>query len=133
MMGKPQKLVHTQAVHKIWHLIIGALEKLDYESDAQLQKFFNDMIIKWIPQFNAVCISYSSSAMHLRKLSIIKHHSLSLFLFLFVPIDNEKKYPVARPKAFIQAIHDIGSKLCTDHTAKSAGKNDRHICDVTAS
>lgn len=53
-MGKPQKLISTQAVHKVWHLIVGGIEKLDYQSDAQLQKVFTDLIVKWIPQFRLV-------------------------------------------------------------------------------
>lgn len=55
-MGKPQKLISTQAVHKVWHLIVGGIEKLDYQSDAQLQKVFTDLIVKWIPQFRLVRI-----------------------------------------------------------------------------
>lgn len=58
LMGKPQKLISTQAVHKVWHLIVGGIEKLDYQSDAQLQKVFTDLIVKWIPQFRLVSIKY---------------------------------------------------------------------------
>lgn len=54
LTGKPQKLVSIQAVHKVWHLIVGGIEKLDYQSDAQLQKVFTDLIVKWIPQFRLV-------------------------------------------------------------------------------
>lgn len=57
LVGKPQKLISIQAVHKIWHLIVGGIEKLDYQSDAQLQKVFTDLIVKWIPQFRLVCIT----------------------------------------------------------------------------
>lgn len=53
-MGKTQKLISIQAVHRIWHLIVGGIEKLDYQSDAQLQKVFTDLIVKWIPQFRLV-------------------------------------------------------------------------------
>lgn len=56
MMGKQQKLGHVQAVLKVWHLIIGGIEKLDYQSDAQLQKVFIDLIVKWLPQFKWVRI-----------------------------------------------------------------------------
>lgn len=55
LMGKSQKQVSIQAVHKVWHLIVGGIEKLDYQSDAQLQKVFTDLILKWIPQFQTVC------------------------------------------------------------------------------
>lgn len=51
LMGKQQKLPHIQAVLKVWHLIIGGIEKLDYQSDAHLMKIFNDLIVKWLPQF----------------------------------------------------------------------------------
>lgn len=54
LMGKPQKLISIQAVHKIWHLVVGGIEKLDYQTDAQLQKVFSDMVVKWIPQFRSV-------------------------------------------------------------------------------
>lgn len=54
-MGKPQKQISIQGVHKIWHLIVGGIEKLDYQSDAQLQKVFTDLVVKWIPQFRMVC------------------------------------------------------------------------------
>lgn len=54
-MGKPQKLISIQAVYKIWHLIVGGIEQLDYQSDAQLQKVFTDLIVKWVPQFRLVC------------------------------------------------------------------------------
>lgn len=53
-MGKPQKLISIQAVHKVWHLIVGGIEKLDYNADAQLQKVFTDLVVKWIPQFRQV-------------------------------------------------------------------------------
>lgn len=56
LVEKPQKLITIQAVHKIWHLIVGAIEKLDFVSDAQLQKVLSDMIVKWIPQFRLVRI-----------------------------------------------------------------------------
>lgn len=56
-MGKTQKLISIQAVHRIWHLIVGGIEKLDYQSDAQLQKVFTDLIVKWIPQFRLVRMS----------------------------------------------------------------------------
>lgn len=58
LMGKTQKLISIQAVHKVWHLIAGGIEKLDYQSDAQLQKVFTDLIVKWIPQFRLVCFSF---------------------------------------------------------------------------
>lgn len=54
LMGKPQKIISIQAVHKIWHLIVGGIEKLDYKSDAQLEKVFTDLVVKWIPQFRQV-------------------------------------------------------------------------------
>lgn len=56
LVEKQQKLVSIQAVHKIWHLIVGAIEKLEFESDAQLQKVLSDMIVKWIPQFRLVSV-----------------------------------------------------------------------------
>lgn len=56
MMSKQQKLGHVQAVLKVWHLIIGGIEKLDYQSDAQLNKVFTDLIVKWLPQFKWVRI-----------------------------------------------------------------------------
>lgn len=55
-MGKTQKMISIQAVHKVWHLIVGGIETLDYQSDAQLQKVFTDLIVKWIPQFRLVCV-----------------------------------------------------------------------------
>lgn len=51
LMGKQQKLPHIQAVLKIWHLIVGGIEKLDYAVDAQLNKILNDLTVKWLPQF----------------------------------------------------------------------------------
>lgn len=56
LTGKPQKLVSIQAVHKIWNLIVGGIEKLDYQSDAQLQKVLTDLVVKWIPQFRSVSL-----------------------------------------------------------------------------
>lgn len=55
LVGKTQKMISIQAVHKVWHLIVGGIETLDYQSDAQLQKVFTDLIVKWIPQFRSVC------------------------------------------------------------------------------
>lgn len=52
LMGKQQKLPQIQAVLKVWHLIVGGFEKLDYQCDAHLQKTLNDLIVKWLPQFN---------------------------------------------------------------------------------
>lgn len=54
LMGKPQKPITIQAVLKTWHAIVGGIEKLDYQSDAQLQKVFTDLVVKWIPQFRHV-------------------------------------------------------------------------------
>lgn len=54
LTGKPQKLVSVQAVHKVWNLIVGGIEKLDYQADAQLQKVLTDLVVKWIPQFRSV-------------------------------------------------------------------------------
>lgn len=54
LTGKAQKLVSIQAVHKVWNLIVGGIEKLDYQSDAQLQKVLTDLVVKWIPQFRTV-------------------------------------------------------------------------------
>lgn len=61
LMGKPQKLISIQAVHKVWHLIVSGIEKLDYQSDAQLQKVFTDLIVKWIPQFRLVSVHLRSN------------------------------------------------------------------------
>lgn len=55
LVGKTQKMISIQAVHKVWHLIVGGIETLDYQCDAQLQKVFTDLIVKWIPQFRLVC------------------------------------------------------------------------------
>lgn len=51
LMGKQQKLPQITAVHKVWHILVGGIEKLNYESDAHLQKTLNDLIVKWLPQF----------------------------------------------------------------------------------
>lgn len=78
LVGKTQKLITIQAVHKVWHLIIGGIEKLDYQSDAQLQKVFTDLIVKWIPQFRLVCNN-------------IKHNSKSnMFEFISIFLDTNK-------------------------------------------
>lgn len=54
LTGKPQKPLYIQAVHRVWQLIVGGIEKLDYQCDAQLQKVLTDLIVKWIPQFRSV-------------------------------------------------------------------------------
>lgn len=56
MAGRQLKLTNIQAVLKVWHLIIGGIEKLDFEADPQLNKIFNDLVVKWLPQFKWVCI-----------------------------------------------------------------------------
>lgn len=56
MMGKQQKSIAIQAVHKIWHLIVGGIEQLEYKNDAHLQKILTDLVIKWIPQFRTMNI-----------------------------------------------------------------------------
>lgn len=58
LIGKPEKL-SIQAVHRIWHLIAGGIAKLDYQSDAQLQKVFTDLVVKWIPPFRLVILMLS--------------------------------------------------------------------------
>lgn len=55
LMGRPQKMISIQAVHKVWHLIVGGVETLDYQSDGQLQRVFTELIVKWIPHFRLVC------------------------------------------------------------------------------
>lgn len=54
MIGKQQKPISIQAVHKIWHLIVGGIEKIDYRADAHLQKVMCDLVVKWIPQFKTM-------------------------------------------------------------------------------
>lgn len=56
MMGKPQKPISIQAIHKILHLLIGGIEKLDFASDPHLQRVLTDIVVKWIPQFRTMNI-----------------------------------------------------------------------------
>lgn len=55
-MGKQQKPLSIQGVHKVWHLIVGGIEKIDYKSDAHLEKVLTDLIVKWTPQFRTMSI-----------------------------------------------------------------------------
>lgn len=53
-MEKPQKPITVQAINKIWQLIVGGIEKIDFQSDAHLQKVLSDLVVKWLPQFKMV-------------------------------------------------------------------------------
>lgn len=53
-MEKPQKPITVQAINKIWQLIVGGIEKIDFNADANLQKNLTDLIVKWLPQFKMV-------------------------------------------------------------------------------
>lgn len=85
MMGKPQKSIAIQAVHKIWHLIVGGIEKLEFKNDQYLQRVLSDLVVKWIPQFRTMNIQ-----------KIISKPFISIFL-------NCKNY----------TIHFIFDKLVT--------------------
>lgn len=56
LMGKQQKPLSIQGVHKVWHLIVGGIEKIDYKSDAHLEKVLTDLIVKWTPQFRTMTV-----------------------------------------------------------------------------
>lgn len=55
-MGKQQKPLSIQGVHKVWHLIVGGIEKIDYKADAHLEKVLTDLIVKWMPQFRTMTV-----------------------------------------------------------------------------
>lgn len=57
LTGKPQKLHIVQAVHKIWHLLIMGIEKLNFKNDSHLQTSLSNLIDKWLPHFKMVSIS----------------------------------------------------------------------------
>lgn len=69
-MGKQQKTLSIQGVHKVWHLIVGGIEKIDYKADAHLEKVLTDLIVKWTPQFRTMTVQrfvskpFVSSALH---------------------------------------------------------------------
>lgn len=56
LVGKQQKPLSIQGVHKVWHLIVGGIEKIDYSSDAHLEKVLTDLIVKWTPQFRTMTV-----------------------------------------------------------------------------
>lgn len=80
LMGKQQKPISIQAVHKIWHLIVGGIEKIDYKSDAHLQKVFTDLIVKWVPQFRLMAMQRFVSKPFI---SCVHHSQSSTLHFIF--------------------------------------------------
>lgn len=59
-MEKQQKPITIQAINKVWQLIVGGIEKIDFNSDPNLQKNLTDLIVKWIPQFRLVFFELKS-------------------------------------------------------------------------
>lgn len=57
LTGRPQKPQHVQAVHKIWHLLLMGIGKLDFRNDKHLLLIVTNLIEKWLPQFKSVSIS----------------------------------------------------------------------------
>lgn len=54
LTGRPQKPTYVQAIHKVWHLLIMGIEKLDYRHDQHLLTILTNLIEKWMPQFKMV-------------------------------------------------------------------------------
>lgn len=54
LTGRPQKPQHVQAVHKIWHLLLMGIEKLDFKNDKHLIMIVTNLIEKWLPHFKSV-------------------------------------------------------------------------------
>lgn len=51
LTGRPQKPQYVQAIHKVWHLLVMGIEKLDYRHDQHLVTVLTNLIEKWVPQF----------------------------------------------------------------------------------
>lgn len=54
LTGRPQKPLYVQAIHKVWHLLVMGIEKLEYKHDQHLVTILTNLIEKWIPQFRTV-------------------------------------------------------------------------------
>lgn len=54
LTGRPQEPHLITATHKVWHMFILGIEKLDFESDQHLITIMTNLVEKWIPQFKNV-------------------------------------------------------------------------------
>lgn len=54
MMGKPQPQNTVQVIHKIWHVLMEGIAKLNYKNDPYILKTVTDLILKWTPLFKIV-------------------------------------------------------------------------------
>lgn len=56
MMGKPQPENTVQIIHKIWHVIMEGIAKLNFKNDPHILMNVTDLIVKWTPLFKIVSI-----------------------------------------------------------------------------
>ncbi|XP_013108570.1 protein MMS22-like [Stomoxys calcitrans] len=79
-MGKPPEGKLAQLVHKIWPVLVQGIGRLNFKSDAYLNKTLSDLIQKWTPHFK---ISTNVKQVARPFISCLQsdNHDLSLFVF----------------------------------------------------
>lgn len=55
-MGKPQTENFVQVIHKIWHVIMEGIGKLNFKNDPHILMNVTDLIVKWTPLFKIVSL-----------------------------------------------------------------------------
>lgn len=79
-MGKVPEGKLTQHIHKIWPVVVQGIGRLNFKSDAYLNKTLTDLIQKWTPHFK---ISPNAKQVARPFITCLQgdNHDLSLFVF----------------------------------------------------
>ncbi|XP_046803254.1 protein MMS22-like [Lucilia cuprina] len=121
-MGKAPEGKLAQLIHKIWPVVVQGIGRLNFKSDAYLNKTLTDLIQKWTPHFK---ISPNAKQVARPYINCLQgdNHDLSLFVFekltnLFLSTQRRQADPNACLVITIyqEVVESIASK-CDDENS----------------